>query len=89
MPIHSEREGQTVGKLYEILSVQKIRLVLMGVIMKIVIFWDLALSNVAEVGVDTFFQTARYYLPEVSSLRRRTLRVGGSNTLVSKLRLRV
>ena len=61
----------------------------MGVIRRVVIFWDLALSNVAEVRVDAFFQTARYYLPEVSSLRRRAKQVGGSNTLVSKLRLRV
>ena len=58
---------------------------LMGVI-RMVIFWDLALCSVVAVRVNASYQTARYYVPEDRSLRRRTMRLVGSSTLVSNLR---
>jgi hypothetical protein len=60
---------------------------LMGVIRRMFIFWDLALCSLAAVRVNASYQTTRYYVPEDSSLRRRTTRLGGSNTLVSNWRM--
>jgi len=54
---------------------------LMGVIRRMFIFWDLALCSVAAVRVNASYQTTRYYVPEASSFRRRTTRLGGSKTL--------
>jgi hypothetical protein len=57
----------------------------MGVIRRIVIFWDLALYSVAKVRLSPT------RLPGIASQRtgslRRTTRVGRSNTLVSNLRM--
>jgi len=50
---------------------------LMGVIRRMVIFWDLALRSVAAVRVNVCYQSTRYYVPENSGLRRRKT----SNTL--------
>jgi hypothetical protein len=49
---------------------------LMGVIRRMVIFWDLALCSVAAVRVNASYQTTRFYVPEDSSLRRRTTQLG-------------
>ena len=58
---------------------------LMGVIRRMVIFWDLALRSVAAVRVNVCYQSTRYYVPENSGLRRRKT----SNTLVSNLGMHI
>jgi hypothetical protein len=60
----------------------------MGIIRRMVIFWDLALCSVAEVRLSATYQTARYSVPEDRQSSKYNAS-GQSSTLVSTLRMHI